>query len=167
MAFLPKFCHLVPFGNKIRGAPAINAGAEEVSAGTQVISKSIANISTTAESLSNEADAGSSILAEVQEGVLSVVESSKIVSQVLRDLGQSITKIEEMAVVISEVAEQSNLLGLNAAIEASRQGEAGKGFAVVAEEVRKLAEQSKKSSNNINRLWVFILEKINQIWWML
>ena len=130
----------------------INAGAEEVSAGTQVISKSIANISTTAESLSNEADAGSSILTEVQEGVLSVVESSKIVSQVLHDLGQSITKIEEMAVVISEVAEQSNLLGLNAAIEASRQGEAGKGFAVVAEEVRKLAEETRNNAKVISKV---------------
>lgn len=67
-------------------------------------------------------------------------------------LGQDINNINEITNVINDIADQTNLLALNASIEAARAGEAGKGFNVVAEEIRKLAEQSKISSENINSL---------------
>lgn len=77
------------------------------------------------------------------------------------NLGQDITKINEITNLIMDVAEQTNLLALNAAIEAARAGESGKGFAVVADEIRKLAEKAKESSEDISSIVSKISEKSN------
>lgn len=87
------------------------------------------------------------------------VEQMGLIGQSVRTLAETITmlgkrteKIDEMVQMITSISEQTNLLALNAAIEAARAGEQGKGFAVVAEEVRKLAEQSRYSAEEITQL---------------
>ncbi|WP_026889039.1 methyl-accepting chemotaxis protein [Clostridium beijerinckii] len=88
----------------------------------------------------------------LNQSVTNVSNSFKDFNDKIKSLGNDINEINEITSLINSVAEQTNLLALNAAIEAARAGEAGKGFSVVAEEIRKLAEQSKGSSENISKL---------------
>ncbi len=81
------------------------------------------------------------------------------VTKKVQGLGANINKVNEITSFINSIADQTNLLALNAAIEAARAGEAGRGFSIVADEIRKLAEQSKISSENINELIMEIYQE--------
>jgi len=98
------------------------------------------------------ANESSSEMNELNQSVTKVSSSFKTFSGKIIGLGKDINEINEITNIINSVAEQTNLLALNAAIEAARAGEAGKGFSVVADEIRKLAEQSKISSESISKL---------------
>jgi len=89
---------------------------------------------------------------ELNRSVTKVSSSFKTFNSKIVGLGKDINEINEITNIINSIAEQTNLLALNAAIEAARAGESGRGFSVVADEIRKLAEQSKVSSENISKL---------------
>lgn len=99
----------------------------------------------------------------LNESVMSVSQSFKEFYRKIKELGISVNKINEITELINAVSEQTNLLALNASIEAARAGEAGKGFSVVAMEIGKLAEKSKESVSNINKLTTEISRDTNII----
>jgi methyl-accepting chemotaxis protein len=128
-----------------------SAQANVVSTAAQTVSQNLQTVATGAEEMGasiKEIAKNATEAAKVATGAVKVAETTTLT---VSKLGDSSTEIGQVIKVITSIAQQTNLLALNATIEAARAGEAGKGFAVVANEVKELAKETAKATEDISR----------------
>ena len=138
--------------NQTAQAGQISTAIEEMAATILESSRNANEAREIAEGASGMANEGKGIVGDTIKGMLLIADSAADSSMIVNELAQASDRIGEIIGVIDDIADQTNLLALNAAIEAARAGEQGRGFAVVADEVRKLAERTGKATGEITEM---------------
>src|ERR1700686_2670028 len=136
----------------------MSANAEETSAQTRVVSSATLQVNQNLQTVATGAEEMGASIKEIAKNATeaarvatSAVKVAETANTTVSKLGDSSTEIGQVIKVITSIAQQTNLLALNATIEAARAGEAGKGFAVVANEVKELAKETAKATEDISR----------------
>ncbi|MCT7949576.1 methyl-accepting chemotaxis protein [Ancylothrix sp. C2] len=134
---------------------------DELWASSKATATQAENVASGARMALNLAEGGTKTVGETLERMSVLKDKVEAIAQQIVRLSQQTSQIGNIAALVGDLANQTNMLALNAAVEAVRAGEHGKGFAVVAAEIRKLADQSQKSTERINALVADIQMAIN------
>ena len=133
-------------------ATQVAAAMQEISSTVLHVSENASKASESAKRAGEAARSGGSIVDQTVDVIQNLASSTRDTAAKIQELGKSSDQIGQIIGVIDDIADQTNLLALNAAIEAARAGEQGRGFAVVADEVRKLAERTTQATKEIAQM---------------